>query len=424
MYSVIELILINIDYISCPGSDSYWMDRSVVGREIEIRDGVIAGRALSDFGVVCYDPGFYNTASCRSSITHIEPDKGQLEFRGFPIEDLATSKTFMDVSHLLVRGVLPNRNERKAYAELLHRYERLPAEATLAVDALPEKTHPMVALQVALSALSARNSSGTDLGDQGMRLIGQLPTLVAYLHSGSRGISSREDFVARFLERCRGEEVEPELVRTLDIMFTLHADHEQNCSTNVVRAVLSAQGNLFAAAAAGIAALSGPLHGGANEAAIRMLEEIGSARAIPGFIASVVEKKQKLFGFGHPVYHTYDPRAAVLKGIVRSALKTAQVDNKLFETALELEDVALHHEYFMQRHLYPNVDFYSGLLYRALGFRNEEMTCLFAVARTSGWVAHALEQAEDPDSRIYRPRQLYDGPRRRSLANQQVHATS
>lgn len=393
------------------------MDRPVVGREIEIHDGVISGQALGEFGVVCYDPGFYNTASCRSAITHIEPDKGQLEYRGFPVEDLAVSKTFTDVSHLLVRGVLPNRNERAAYAELLWDNEKLPAEATAAVDALPDGTHPMVALQIGLAALEASRPSAAGLAHQGMRLIAQLPALVAYMHSGRQNTSEREDLVARFMERSRGSEVDPQLIRTLDTIFTLHADHEQNCSTNVVRAVLSARGSLFAAAAAGVAALSGPLHGGANEAAIRMLEEIGSADAVPEFIASVVSKNRKLYGFGHPVYHSYDPRAAVLKKITRHALEMAHVDSHLFEAALALEDAALHNEYFIQRRLYPNVDFYSGLLYRALGFRNEEMTCLFAIARASGWVAHAFEQAQDPDAHIYRPRQLYDGPRRRSLPN-------
>lgn len=394
------------------------MDRAVVGREIEIRDGVIAGRALSDFGVLCYDPGFYNTASCKSAITHIEPGKGQLEYRGFPIEELAVSKTFTDVSYLLVRGVLPNRSERREYAEDLRRSEDVPASAIAAIDALPDGTHPLVGLHVGVAALAAHApSDASDLVGKGIRVIAQIPSLVAYLHSRKIGRSDQDDLVARFLEKSQGTRVDPDLVRTLDTIFTLHADHEQNCSTNVVRAVLSAGSDLFSAVAAGIAALSGRLHGGANEAAIRMLEEIGSADKIAAFIDSVVAKKRKLFGFGHPVYSSYDPRAAVLKKIVRRVLNTAQVDGQLFEVALALEEVALDHEYFIQRHLYPNVDFYSGLLYRALGFRNDEMTCLFAVARASGWVAHALEQAQDSDARIYRPRQLYDGPRRRSLAN-------
>jgi citrate synthase len=392
------------------------VDRAVVGHEVEIRDGVITGTDLGRLGVVSYDPGFYNTAACRSSITHIDPAAGRLEYRGYPIEDLARTRSFSEVSYLLLHGVMPNRSERDRYATALREAEGVPDRCTQAIDALPSETHPMAALQVGLASLTPLASERkTGLNDQGIRLIAVIPSLVAYIHRRHDSKSNSNDLVERFLERCLGRKVDSRLVRALDVVFTLHADHEQNCSTNVVRAVLSAGAGLFAAASAGVAALSGPLHGGANEAVMNMLEEIERVDRIPEFLAAVIAKKGKVFGFGHPVYKNYDPRAAALKGIIRQTVISSPADDPLLAVAFALEEAALANPYFVDRHLYPNVDFYSGLLYRALGFRKDEFTCLFAAARASGWVAHALEQSHDPDSKIYRPRQLFDGPPRRTL---------
>jgi len=383
---------------------------------VEIRDGVITGADVSRLGVICYDPGFYNTAACRSSITHIDGAAGQLEYRGFPIDDLARSRSYTEVSHLLVHGVLPNNSESETYRTALRQAAMLPERCLRTLDALPSNTHPMVALQIGVAALSPEPSDGSaELTDQAIRLVAQVPAVVAYIHARERADVLPDELVARFLHRREGPNVDPRLIRALDVVFILHADHEQNCSTNVVRAVLSSGAGLFTAASAGVGALSGPLHGGANEAVLRMLEEIGSIERIPDFIAAVVTKQRKLFGFGHPVYKNYDPRAAILKEIVRDALDVARVDDQLLSVALALEEAALAEPYFIDKHLYPNVDFYSGLVYRALGFRSDEFTCLFAAARASGWAAHALEQSRDADARIYRPRQLYEGPKRRSI---------
>ena len=392
------------------------MDRALVGHEVEIRDGVITGTDLGRLGVVSYDPGFYNTAACRSSITHIDAAAGLLEYRGYPIEELAQTRSFTEVSYLLVHGVLPNQAERDQYAATLHDHDSIPERSRLVIDSLPPDTHPMAALQIAIATLTPLASERqAGLLDQGIRLIAVIPSLVAYIHRRKGSSSSSADLVTRLLERCAGQTVDAGLVRALDVVFTLHADHEQNCSTNVLRAVLSARSGLYAAASAGVGALSGPLHGGANEAVMNMLEEIETENHIPAFMASVISKKRKIFGFGHPVYKNYDPRAAVLKSIVRDALTAAHTDDHLLTLALALEHAALDDPYFVDRHLYPNVDFYSGLVYRALGFRKDEFTCLFAAARASGWVAHAVEQSNDPDVKIYRPRQLFDGPPRRSL---------
>jgi citrate synthase len=394
------------------------MQRPVIGHEIEIQEGVITSQDLSRLGVVCYDPGFYNTAACKSAITHIDPLAGQLEYRGYPIEELAESRRFVDVSHLLVHGVLPNDADRKSYAIALRQAENVPAHARAAIDALPKRTHPMVALQVGLASLGASVSARqASLAENAIVLVAQAPTLVAYIHARHEVTDAPgEDVVSRFLFRSSGREVDPTLVHALETVFTLHADHEQNCSTNVVRAVLSAGGDLFAAASAGAAALAGPLHGGANEAVMRTLEEIGTPDRIPAFIAGVRSKTKKLSGFGHPVYHAYDPRAAVLKKVVPVALAAAQQDDHLLQLAFALEAAALSDQYFVERNLYPNVDFYSGLIYRALGFGTDEFTAVFAAARVTGWAAHALEQSRDAESRIYRPRQLYQGPRRRGLS--------
>ncbi|MFZ0215239.1 MAG: citrate synthase [Candidatus Dormiibacterota bacterium] len=406
--------------------------RTGEGYSLPIADAAIKAGDLrkmkvgpDDFGLVSYDPGFVNTAPCRSSITFIDGDRGILEYRGYPIEQVAERSTFEEVAYLLVEGRLPTKDELTAWSARVAEASQVPESLLQAFDAMPAGLHPMGLLSSLVSALGAfhpeaRNLKDTDNDlEQAYRLIAEMPTLAAAayrVHQGQSPVQPNPElgYVERFLVALFGDSPDwrpdERVVKALDTLFVLHADHEQNCSTSAVRGVASADADPYASVGAGVAALSGPLHGGANEEVLKMLREIGTKDRIPAFIADVKAGKRKLMGFGHRVYKSYDPRAKVIRAAAGSVFE-ATGTNPLLEIAQELEQIALHDEYFISRRLYPNVDFYSGLIYEALGFPPEMFTVLFAVGRTPGWVAHWLESLSDPDRKIARPRQIYTGPR-------------
>ncbi|MBO0709328.1 MAG: citrate synthase [Candidatus Dormibacteraeota bacterium] len=378
-----------------------------------------------DFGLVTYDPGFTATAACKSAITFIDGDKGILEYRGYPIEQIAERSSFEEVCYLLHEGRLPSSDELAAYSKDLGEASQVPESLLHAFDALPTGMHPMGLLGSLVSALGAFHPEARDIKDadndklQARRLVAEVPTLAAAayrVHRGQKAVQADPDlpYVERFLVMLFADSPEwrpdPRVVTALDKLFILHADHEQNCSTSTVRVIGSAEADPYASVSGGIQALSGPLHGGANEEVLRMLREIGSKDRIPTFIEEVKAGRRRLMGFGHRVYKSYDPRAKVIKAAAESVFEVTGV-NPLLEIAQELEQIALHDDYFISRRLYPNVDFYSGLIYEALGFPPEMFTVLFAVGRTPGWTAHWLESVSDPDRKIARPRQLYTGPR-------------
>ena len=386
---------------------------------------------LLDFGLMSYDPGFTNTAACRSAITFIDGDRGILEYRGYPIEQLAEKSSYAAVTRLLIESELPGQAELAAWNARLFAEAQPPAEVLAALGCLSRSAHPMSLLGGLTALIGANHLEARELGNsannllQAQRLIAQAPTLAAAIYRQGRGLAPRPPrpelgFVGGFLDMLFGEtdtyRPNPVLERALDVLFILHADHEQNCSTSVVRGVGSSDADPYAVVSAGIAALSGPLHGGANEAVLQMLREIGSRDRVPDFVDQVKNQKRKLMGFGHRVYKSYDPRARVVKQTSEAVFAVTGV-NPLLEVALTLEEVALEDSYFIERKLYPNVDFYSGLIYEAMGFPSEFFTVLFSVARTSGWVAHWLELLADPDRKIARPRQIFTGNERRDIAN-------
>jgi len=395
--------------------------------------GVDVTKLLSRTGLVTYDPGFANTASCSSGITYIDGDAGILRYRGYPIEELAEKSTFAEVSYLLVYGKLPSPDELAAFTTRLTRHTLLHEDLKRFFDGFPRDAHPMPVLSSAVSALSTFyqdsldpfNPEQVDLST--IRLLAKLPTIAAYAHKKSVGQpflypDNSLGLVENFLRMTFGlpaepYQVDPVVVRALDLLFILHADHEQNCSTSTVRLVGSAQANLFASVSAGINALFGPLHGGANSAVLEMLEGI---RADGGDVKQFVERVKakekgvKLMGFGHRVYKNYDPRAAIIKKTADDMLSALGKRDDLLDIAMELEGYALADDYFVSRKLYPNVDFYTGLLYRAMGFPTKMFTVLFAIGRLPGWIAQWHEMINDPETKIGRPRQLYTGPASRS----------
>ncbi|MGH7910544.1 MAG: citrate synthase [Candidatus Dormibacteraceae bacterium] len=379
-----------------------------------------------DFGLVTYDPGFTATAACKSAITFIDGDRGILEYRGYPIEQVAEHASFLEVCHLLLEDHLPAPDELAAFSRDIAAASRVPESLLHAFETLPEGMHPMGLLGSLVSALGAFHPEARNLKDaendkqQARRLVAEMPTLAAAayrVHRGEKAVQPDLDlpYVERFLVMLFADSPDwrPDrrIVSALDTLFVLHADHEQNCSTSTVRVIGSADADPYASLAGGIGALSGPLHGGANEQVLRMLREIGSKDRIPDFIEGVKAGKRRLMGFGHRVYKSYDPRAKVIKAAADSVFEATGV-NPLLEIAQELEQIALRDDYFISRRLYPNVDFYSGLIYEALGFPPEMFTVLFAVGRTPGWATHWLESLGDPDRKIARPRQLYVGPRK------------
>jgi citrate synthase len=379
-----------------------------------------------DFGIMGYDPAFMNTASCRSAITFIDGDKGILRYRGYPIEQLAEKANFLEVAWLLRKGELPNQAEYDQFVHDVTYHTYVHENIKGFMEGFRYDAHPMSMMTAGVAALSSFYPTAKNIYDEGerdiafVRLIAKMPTIAAFAYRHVKGmpyvypdnsLPYAENFLSMIARMSEPKyEAHPVYAKAIDILFILHADHEQNCSTNAVRAVGSSHVDPYSAVAAGIAALYGPLHGGANEAVLRMLTEIGDVKNIPAFIENVKSAKgeSRLMGFGHRVYKSYDPRARIVKGLCDEVLKVAGV-SKDMEIALELERIALSDEYFIKRKLYPNVDFYTGLIYRAMHFPTDYFTVLFAIARTSGWLAQWEEMLLDKEQKIARPRQIYTG---------------
>ncbi|HEU5484191.1 MAG TPA: citrate synthase [Microlunatus sp.] len=405
--------------------------------EVAITDGTIRAADLKqisagdgDPGIATYDPGFVNTASCRSSITYIDGDEGILEYRGYPIEQLAEHSTFLEVSYLLLHGELPTQTQLDQWIHDVTYHTFLHENCKQFIEGFRYDAHPMGMLMASVSALSTFYPDAGTISDpevrqaQITRLIAKMPTLGAFVYRHQQGkpyvypdnrLSYTANFLAMLFKMSEPTyQADPRLVKALEILFILHADHEQNCSTNAVRSVGSSQVDPYSAVAAGVGALYGPLHGGANEAVLRMLKRIKTTDNIPDFIAGVKEGKEKLMGFGHRVYKNYDPRAKIIKKACDDVFEVTGV-NPLLKIAQELEKIALEDEYFVKRKLYPNVDFYSGLIYEALEFPPEMFTVLFAIGRTPGWLAQWSELVQDKEQKIARPKQIYTGERTRDF---------
>jgi citrate synthase len=387
-----------------------------------------------EFGLMTYDPAFMNTASCKSAITFIDGDKGILRYRGYPIEQLAESATFLEVAWLLLNGELPTQAEYQGWVHdiTFHTYVHENIKAFL--QGFRYDAHPMSMLCSTVAALSSFYPEAKGIHDEGqrqisiIRLLAKLPTLAAFCYRHVKGLpfiypdndlSYVENFLSMVARMSEPKyEANPVFVKALEVLFILHADHEQNCSTNAVRAVGSSHVDPFSAIAAGVAALYGPLHGGANEQVLRMINEIGHPNNVPGFIDEVKSGKgSRLMGFGHRVYKSYDPRAKIVKRLADEVFKQVGMDKDL-EIALKLEEAALSDDYFVSRKLYPNVDFYTGLIYRSMAFPTDFFTVLFAVARTAGWLAQWQEMLNDKEQKIARPRQVYVGYGERQYKSQ------
>jgi citrate synthase len=377
-----------------------------------------------DFGLMTYDPAFMNTASCRSGITFIDGERGILRYRGYPIEVLAEHCTFLEVAHLLLFGELPTEVELKAWVSEITHHTMLHETTKNFMEGFRYDAHPMAMLVSTVAALSTVYPEAREIDDpnnrllQIKRLMGKMPSIAAMSYRHSLGfpyvypdndLSYTENFMNMLWKMVEPKYVaNPVLARALDILFILHADHEQNCSANVMRSVGSAHADPYLATAAAAAALSGPLHGGANEEVLKMLDEIGSKENVPAYVMKVKDGHGKLMGFGHRVYKNYDPRAKIIKWTAEQVFQVTGRNPKL-DIALELERIALEDEYFIKRKLYPNVDFYSGIIYQAMGFRPEMFTVLFAIPRTVGWLAQWQEILTDSEQKIARPRQIYTG---------------
>ncbi|HUY39305.1 MAG TPA: citrate synthase [Candidatus Binataceae bacterium] len=397
--------------------------------------GVIRAAALrqiktsaDDFGLMSYDPAFMNTASCRSRITFIDGDKGILRYRGYPIEELAEKSNYLETAYLIVKGELPDREHYLRWEHNIKIHTMVHESIKTFMEGYRYDAHPMGMLVGTVGALSTFYPDAKNIHDlesrrlQTRRLIGKIPTLAAFAYRHTRGLpyvypdndlSYTGNFLSMLFKMTELKyKPNPVLERALDVLFILHADHEQNCSANAMRAVGSSQPDPYAAAAAAVAALYGPLHGGANEAAIRGLMEIGSVKNIPSFIKAVKNKERRLMGFGHRVYKNYDPRAKILKAMAEQVFEVTG-RNPLIDIAVELERIALQDDYFVEHKLYPNVDFYSGIIYQAMGFQMEMFPVLFAIPRTSGWMAQWAEMVRDPEQAIARPRQVYIGEQTR-----------
>src|SRR5919112_3838814 len=391
------------------------------------------GKLLATTGLTTYDPGYGNTAPVSSAITYIDGDAGILRYRGYPIDQLAEKSTFLETSYLLIYGELPTQEQLDAFTKKISRHTLLHEDLKAFFDGFPRDAHPMPVLSSAVSALSTFYQDSLDPFDKEqveistVRLLAKLPTIAAYAYKKSVGQpflypDNSLGLVENFLRMTFGlpaepYEVDPDLASALDMLFVLHADHEQNCSTSTVRLVGSSHANLFASISAGINALFGPLHGGANPAVLEMLEAIQrDGGGIRRFVARVKNKEPgvKLMGFGHRVYKNYDPRAAIVKKTADTILGKLGGNNQLLDLAMQLEEIALEDDYFVERKLYPNVNFYTGLIYRAMGFQTRMFTVLFALGRLPGWIAQWREMMADPSTKIGRPRQIYTGPTERS----------
>ncbi|KIR61590.1 citrate synthase [Micromonospora haikouensis] len=390
--------------------------------------GIGVSKLLKETGMTTYDPGFVNTAACSSAITYIDGDAGILRYRGYPIEQLAEKSSFLEVSYLLIYGELPGQQQLDEFSERIRRHSLLHEEMRRFFDGFPRDAHPMAVLSSAVSAISTFYQDSLDPFDSDhvemstVRLMAKVPTIASYAYKKSIGQpllypDNSLGYVENFLRMTFGVpaepyEVDPVMAKVLDMLFILHADHEQNCSTSTVRLVGSSNANLFASVSAGVNALFGPLHGGANQAVLEMLEKIqldgGDVRS---FVRKVKDKQDgvKLMGFGHRVYKNYDPRAAIVKKAAQDVLGRMAKPDPLLDIAMQLEEIALADDFFVSRRLYPNVDFYTGLIYKAMGFPTKMFTVLFALGRLPGWIAQYREMLGDPETKIGRPRQLYTG---------------
>ncbi len=399
-----------------------------VVRATEGNDGVVVSSLLRETGLVTVDPGFMNTASCESQITYIDGDAGILRYRGYPIDQLAERSSFLEVAYLLINGELPSPAELEAFVERINRHTFVHENFRTFMGTFPSGAHPMAVMSSAINALATFYPESLDPFDPEtvelatVLILAKTRTITSYLHRTSRGEPllypdySRgyiEDFLRMtFAVPYQQYDVDPTVVRALDKLLILHADHEQNCSTSTVRIVGSSHANLYASVAAGINALSGPLHGGANEAVLKMLAEIqANGGDASDFMRRVKNKEQgvRLMGFGHRVYKNYDPRAAIVKESADAVLSALGGNNELLDIARRLEEIALSDDYFISRKLYPNVDFYTGLIYKAMGFDERMFTPLFALGRMPGWIAQWREMMRDPQTKIGRPRQVYSG---------------
>jgi citrate synthase len=422
------------------GNDTLTVTDNRTGQtfELPITDGTV--RAMDfrqmkvdedDFGLMTYDPAFTNTASCRSAVTFIDGDAGILEYRGYPIEQLAEKSTYVEVAYLLVHGELPTQAQLDEWTNHITMHTFVHENVKEFVGGFRHDAHPMGMLLGAVGALSTFYPDANEIEDpenrmiQAIRLIAKMPTLAAFAFRHARGqplvypdndLRYPGNFLGMLYKMTELKyEPDPRLERALDILFILHADHEQNCSTNAVRAVGSSEVDPYSAVAAGISALYGPLHGGANEAVLRMLRRVGSTENIPAFMKGVKQGDERLMGFGHRVYKNHDPRATIIKRATEDVFEVTG-KNPLLDIATELEKIALADEYFVSRKLYPNVDFYSGLIYEALGLPVEMFPVMFAIPRTSGWISQWLEMVVDKERKIARPRQIYTGARGRDYA--------
>jgi citrate synthase len=416
---------------------------SINGKQVvaPVRSGTIGpdvvdiGKVYANTGAFTYDPGFTSTANCSSKITYIDGDQGVLLYRGYPIEQLAEHSTHIEAAYLLLHGELPNAKQLADFNTVITRHTMVHEQMTRFYSGFRRDAHPMAIMCGSVGALSAFYHDSTDINDPEQRMIAshrmiaKMPTLAAMAYKYSIGQpfiypSNALDYTSNFLQMCFAVPCEPYVVdpilsRALDRIFILHADHEQNASTSTVRLAGSSGANPFACIAAGIACLWGPAHGGANEAALKMLTEIGHKKNIPDFVARAKDKNsgQRLMGFGHRVYKNYDPRAKVMQKTCHEVLGKLGINDPLLEVAMELEHIALNDPYFIEKKLYPNVDFYSGIVLRAMGFPTSMFTVLFAVARTVGWIAQWKEMIEDPEQKIGRPRQLYIGAPKREYTD-------
>ena len=394
----------------------------------EGNDGYDVSKLLKETGNVTLDIGFVNTASCTSAITYIDGDAGILRYRGYPIEQLAEKSSFLETSYLLIYGELPSEQELADFDQRIRRHTLLHEDLKAFFGGFPRDAHPMPVLSSAVSALSTFYQDSLDPFDEEqveistVRLMAKLPTIAAYAYKKSVGqpflypdnsLSLTENFLRMtFGFPAEPYDLDPELVKALDLLLILHADHEQNCSTSTVRLVGSSQANLFASISAGINALFGPLHGGANQSVLEMLEGIqNDGGDVDTFVRKVKNKEDgvKLMGFGHRVYKNYDPRAAIVKDTAHTVLNKGGVSDPLLDIAMKLEQHALEDDYFVERKLYPNVDFYTGLIYKSMGFPTRMFTVLFALGRLPGWIAQWREMIQDPQTKIGRPRQIYVG---------------
>jgi citrate synthase len=405
--------------------------------EIPVVDGAIRAIDLrqikvsdDDFGLLSYDPAFQNTASCRSAITYIDGDRGILRYRGYPIEELAGRSSFLDVAYLLLNGELPGKDESAEWADEITHHTFVHENVKKFIDGFHHDAHPMGILVSTIAALSTfypeakAVSDLTRQNEQIVRLIAKMPTLAAFAYRHAMGLpyaypDNALSYAGNFLNMMRKMSEprytpDPVLEHALDVLFVLHADHEQNCSTSTMRVVGSSQVDPYSAAAAAAAALFGPLHGGANEQVLRMLRDIGSVDNIPGYIERVKGGEVRLMGFGHRVYKNYDPRATIIKQVADQVFDVTG-RNPMLDIALELERIALADDYFIRHKLYPNVDFYSGIIYQAMGFPVAMFPVLFAIGRMPGWLAQWQEGTTDPEQKISRPRQIYVGPALRRL---------